>query len=199
MRSLLLLAVLGAAVTGCLWNAAEAREWSRLEAEGEIFSAVMDSVFGSLDSDRLLVRATTSRGFIQEQLPDVFRRSMEEFPDLNAEAAADFLRINQEPRRIQAIEHHRFRVEIVDDSVFAGFHDDDSPDPREYWTRVRDRFGGATTIVSFSRPGFSVDRNEAFVVVNYGCGSLCGAGYNILMRRSADGWHVARLVNTWVS
>ena len=199
MRSALLVVFLACSGVGCVWSATEAQEWSRLDAEDEVFAAVLDSLFGSSHSDRRLVVRGTTWGVVPEQSPDVFRRSLEDFPELSPDAASDFLRINREPRRIEAIEHDRMRVEIVPDSVFTEFHGEDPEDPRVYWRRVRERFGGATTVVSFSRPGFNVARSEAFVEVGYLCGYLCGAGYEVLLRRSSDGWYVARLVRTSVS
>lgn len=199
MRFLLLLAVLTGTVTGCALRTSHSTEWSRLEAEQEIFEAVLDTVLATWRSERLLVRRLTSRGFIQEQLPDRFLASLEEFPGLSAEAAADFLSANEEPRLIGEMKHPRFRVELVDDSVLTALQSTGSSDLRDSWRRVRDHFEGATTIVRYSRPGFNAERDHAFLVVNYGCGPLCGAGYNILMRRGTRGWYVARLVNTFVA
>ncbi len=51
----------------------------------------------------------------------------------------------------------------------------------------------------FSRVGFTPLGGSALVFLSYYCGSLCGIGEYILLRRNSDGWEVVDEWVVWVS
>lgn len=54
-------------------------------------------------------------------------------------------------------------------------------------------------VVTFSRPGFSSDGNTAFLYYSYYCGSLCGSGFAVVLRRRGNRWEIDRESQVWVS
>lgn len=54
-------------------------------------------------------------------------------------------------------------------------------------------FATVTSIV------YTRDGRHALLHLSYYCGGTCGSGHVISLDRRADGWHVVKLVMTWVS
>jgi hypothetical protein len=193
-------AMLAATATGgCTARVRTPPEWDRLEAEEGVFVAVLNRVAADRHARRLLVRRKTSLGFLHEQLPDHFGKSVHAFRVLDSTAAEDFARMNEQSRSIERIGHTESRVDVVDDSVLGNPDATGSNDFFGHWHRLRDRFGDGTAVVTLSRPGFDRARKKAVMVLTYACGALCGAGYNVILRKEDTGWVVAKMVETWVS
>lgn len=191
---------LGTSATGgCVRRVQGSAEWNRRTAEDGVFVAVLDHLSAESHAERVLVRSRTSLGFVHAAAPDLFWKSFGESRVPNRAAVENFTRINQEPRSIERIGDTDSNVEVVADSVLSNLNGTDTRDLFGYWRRLRSRFGHGAIVVTLSRPGFDRERKEAVMVVSYACGSLCGAGYSVLLRRQAAGWSVARMVEMWVS
>ena len=67
------------------------------------------------------------------------------------------------------------------------------------WRRFYEKYPSSSGIVSFSRPGFNNEMNQAVVSTARSCGGLCGAGYFILLTKDQGRWKVRSKTNTWVS
>jgi hypothetical protein len=89
-------------------------------------------------------------------------------------------------------------VVLVPDSVLRALP---SGDPEVYWAAFRRRYSGATGLTAVSAVGESADGRQALLVVNHGCGGLCGWGYVVLLGRGrpGDAWRVRYARMLWVS
>jgi hypothetical protein len=65
-------------------------------------------------------------------------------------------------------------------------------DPRDYWAAFFRLFPGSPGVIELSRVGFSRDEQWALVLVEYGCGALCGGTLYVLVQRVGARWHVVR-------
>ena len=69
----------------------------------------------------------------------------------------------------------------------------------EGWKKLFEAFPGATGWTSVSLPGYSPDGDVAVVYVAHHCGSLCGQGMYVYLRRTDDQWKVLVRFPAWVS
>lgn len=58
----------------------------------------------------------------------------------------------------------------------------------DFWTRFRERFQDAVGLLTYSTTRLNTDAGVAALVVDFGCGFLCGNGGAFLMRRTGTGW-----------
>jgi len=69
----------------------------------------------------------------------------------------------------------------------------------ERWKKFYASFPGAHGWMTLSLPGYSSDRDIALVYVAHYCGSLCGGGAYVYLRRVEGQWKVIISIPTWVS
>lgn len=62
--------------------------------------------------------------------------------------------------------------------------------PEQYWAEFYRRYPGSNGSIAFSSIGYSADGSVALLVVEQGCGSLCGALSNVVVKREREGWRV---------
>jgi len=63
--------------------------------------------------------------------------------------------------------------------------------PEPYWSEFYRRYPGSNGSISFSSIGYSADGNVALLMLEQGCGSLCGALSDVVVRRERGRWRVA--------
>lgn len=125
-------------------------------------------------------------------------RIMREMPGLDPSTWASFVRHNQRaepacgtlplpnPVQHRSVATDRGRLEGVDAET--------------YWRRFRELYPGAAGSVSTSGVGVSRDGRQALLLIDHGCGSLCGSGHIVLLERDAAGrWRIRAAHMTWVS
>ena len=64
--------------------------------------------------------------------------------------------------------------------------------PGSYWQGFYQRFPRSPGIVTFSAVGFSADGRSALVMVDTGCGGMCGHTYYYLLQYLGGRWTVIR-------
>jgi hypothetical protein len=87
-------------------------------------------------------------------------------------------------------------VVLLDRAALAALSRDN---PRRYWTEFDQRYPSTNGIISLSAIGYSADGNRAVLMVDVGCGELCGNGYIVVAKRERGKWYLAKIQNTWVS
>lgn len=70
---------------------------------------------------------------------------------------------------------------------------------RDDWQQLASRLDGVRGYVSFSRVGFAEGGKLAVVYVEFSCGSLCGYGSYLILRKSAEGWERVAERVSWVA
>jgi hypothetical protein len=69
----------------------------------------------------------------------------------------------------------------------------------EAWEKLYESFPGATGWMSVSLPGYSPKGDIAVVYTAHHCGSLCGQGFYVYLRRANGQWQVLVRFPVWVS
>jgi hypothetical protein len=72
--------------------------------------------------------------------------------------------------------------------------------PNGYWDAFYARYPRTAGFTATSGVGVSRDGRQALLVVEHGCGALCGHGHVVLLGRGSDGvWRVRYARMTWAS
>ena len=78
------------------------------------------------------------------------------------------------------------------DVLFKGFSD-------EGWEAYWKKYPHATGLLTFSRVGFSAQKNKAFVYAHESCGPRCGDGSSFLLEKENGSWKVKEEKQLWIS
>jgi hypothetical protein len=69
----------------------------------------------------------------------------------------------------------------------------------QYWEEFYALYRGSTGHISLSSIGYNKDRSVAMLVIDRGCGSLCGSGDVVTLKRVGARWRVTGILNMWMS
>ena len=114
---------------------------------------------------------------------------LEKVPEVDRAALSDFQERNNESRSVRYLSSLDLSVPVVLVSrhILESFLHN-GPEP--YWEEFYRRYPGSNGSISFSSIGYSADGNLAILVVDRGCGSLCGALSNVVAKRALGRWRV---------
>jgi hypothetical protein len=115
---------------------------------------------------------------------------LDKLSEVDSTAISDFQKQNSESRSLRYLASLDFSVPIVLVSrrtLQSFLHN--GPEP--YWSEFYRRYPGSNGSISFSSIGYTVDGNVAVLVVEHGCGSLCGTLSNVVVKRERGRWRVA--------
>lgn len=180
--SLLLVALLGT------YSAGQSRP--REAAESEVQSAVLDSFFVRPGIERLVIVDSTVRGadhFVDEDYASALRR----LGSLPAGLREDCERKRSAVTKVVAL-RTRVPVDVFTAEDRAALRD--ALNPTDYWRRFDARFPRSSGLIAVSRVGFSADGQHALMLVDYGCGGLCGGTVYYLLTRERSMWRTVRTV-----
>ena len=114
---------------------------------------------------------------------------VEKMPEVDKAALSDFQERNNESRSVRYLSSLDLSVPVVlvsRHTLESFLHN--GPEP--YWEEFYRRYPGSNGRISFSSIGYSADGNLAILVVDQGCGSLCGALSNVVVKRALGRWRV---------
>ena len=116
--------------------------------------------------------------------------------DLSVETWSDFTRRNSEMAEITtALPTPSVLGLVKGDSLEPIF----STPLTDAWPTFRSRHAGASGFATVSRVGFAPDTTSALVFATVSCGSLCGYGQYVHLRRDGDSWEVVGTSITWIT
>jgi len=190
-------------VLGWLISTACARQPPRLADFGardlEVYAAVLDSMFAPRAISRYSrIAVVESTEVFKRETTKALIESLTKVPGVDSAAARDLAARSYEPHSLKGIASVRLRMPVL----LLGRSSLDPlprPDPDKYWTAFYEKFPGTNGLISLSAVGYSADGNRGVLMVDVGCGGLCGNGYIVVVTRERDEWRIAHIQNTWVS
>ena len=163
---------------------------------------VLDSMFVPRGSNanrvKQLVILDSTFTFRRENIvPGVFN-DLYHLPGADSTAINDFAQRNLESHSLRYLSTLRLGIPIglVSRETLSSLP---HGDPEKYWGEFYRRYPGSGGSISFSAIGYGPDGNLALLMVATGCGSLCGAGYNVVVKKDAGRWRVRAIQMTVVS
>jgi hypothetical protein len=169
-------------------------------ADSAVYRAVLDSMFipHSVNSiTRLVIRDSTSSFQPENPGPDAFT-DLYRLPEVDSAAVRDFARRNRQPQSLRYLSTLGLRVPVVliNADSLRGLN---RTNPDKFWSGFYSRYPGAGGTISLHSIGYGAKGTIAVLIVDQGCGSLCGGGYNIVVKRERGRWRVLAIQQTWVS
>jgi hypothetical protein len=163
-------------------------------ADPSVYRAVLDSMSirhgGRRPSQLVVVDSTLT---VQPQ--DL---ELDKLPGVDSAAISDFQKRNSESHSLRYLSSLDLSVPIIlvsHETLESFLHN--GPEP--YWKEFYRRYPGSNGSVSFSSISYSADGNVALLVVEQGCGSLCGTLSNVVVKREHGRWRVAVIQITEIS
>ena len=165
----------------------------------EVYAAVLDSMFAPTPVSRYSrIAVVESTEVFKRENSKALIESLIKVQQVDSTAARDLAARSYEPHSLKRIAGLRLRMPVL----LLGHSSLDSlprPDPDKYWTEFYRRFPNTNGLISLSPIGYSASGNLGVLMVDVGCGGLCGNGYIVVVKRERDKWHIAHIENTWVS
>ena len=176
------------ALAGCA-SAPRAAAPAPATDEAAVYAAVIDH-FVPAGKSVVVIDSTAVRGPVGG---DVARRA-------SAELAASFTEANRARRPIprplpttRTVWFTRHR-ELPFAAGGAGIEDLEAR-----WREFNQRYPDAQGFHEFSAIGFDAARSTAVLYASHGCGSLCGSGNLVTLRRTGGRWQVVEAQMLWAS
>jgi hypothetical protein len=185
MRIQMRIPLLSLALCAC----AQARYASKPDphsADPAVYRAVLDSMSvqqrGKRPTQLVVIDSTLT---VQPQ--DL---ELDKLPGVDSAAISDFQKRNSDSHSLGYLSSPDLSVPIVLVSrrILQSFLHN-GPEP--YWSEFYRRYPGSNGSISFSSIGYAVDGNAAVLVVEHGCGGLCGTLSNVVVKRERGRWRVA--------
>jgi hypothetical protein len=164
-------------------------------ADPAVYRAVLDSMSVSQGGNRAtqLVVIDSTLTVQSQDIGEFYK-----LPGVDSAAVSDFQKRNGEPHSLRYLSSPDLSLPIVlvsRQTLQSFLHN--GPEP--YWREFYRRYPGSNGSISFSTIGYGADGNVALLVAERGCGSLCGALSNVVVKRERARWRVAVIKITVMS
>ena len=184
--------------TACAHPARE-RSSDRDSVDMAVYKAVLDSMFTPRAESRFYRIAITdsTEVYKRENNPAVIA-SLLQVPGVDSAAARDFAGRSYQAHSLKGISKLRLRMPVLllDPNALISLP---RQEPYRYWKEFYERFPGTSGLISLSAIGYNADGNLGVLMVDVGCGGLCGNGYIVVVKRENGRWHPATIQGTWIS
>jgi len=200
-RALAALTLLGAVAVGApLW----AQSTSFPTNDAEVYAAALDTLFGSQlrgTGRRLLVVDSTQPCRRGGACGPSFWNAVWRLAGSDSITVAEFEARSRNPSSLEDLRGGSGRIRLPSVTLVARDFYRDLPrtNPDLFWRAFRERFPATLGWATLSAVGYGDSGRQAVVYVEHHCGSLCGAGNLVLLRKTDAGWSVIAIEETWVS
>ncbi len=175
-------------VISLLFAATNGADTTRVDVERLVQAVVIDSLFVRDTTRQVVVGDSTVIGgshFVDEDYQSALRM----LGTLPAGLQADFESVRGHGRAMGPLP---LRRPVVSMSAEVRQRMRAIRNPAKYWAAFFDEFPGTPGRIEVSRVGLSPDGRSALVLVEYGCGGMCGGTLYLLVQRDGDRWRITR-------
>jgi hypothetical protein len=164
-----------------------------------IYQIVLDSMFvaGAAGRLRQLVLRDSTRVLDGQDPARTLKNDFFGYP-VDTAAVRDLLARSREARSLKEATRLPLRIPVtlVDRQTLSSLP---QRDPERYWSEFYEKYPGSDGLIEVSTIGYGPNGDFAILLVDRGCGSLCGHGYIVALRRVAGVWRIASIQQTWIS
>lgn len=154
-------------------------------ADVDVYRAVLDSI-ASREPGRPPTQLVVTDSTFTVQPQDL---ELDKMPGVDSASIADFAQRNNESHSLRYLASLNTSVPIVlvSRKTLASFRGNG---PEAYWSELYRKYPGSSGSIGFSAIGYNADASVAVLVVETGCGSLCGELSNVVVKREGRQWHI---------
>lgn len=164
-----------------------------------IYQTVLDSMFVASEGGglRQLALRDSTRVLDGQDLARTLNNEFFGYP-VDTPAVRDLLTRSREARSLKEVTRLPLRipVRLVDRQTLSALP---QLDLEGYWSEFYKKYPGSNGLIELSTIGYDPNGDLAILMVDRGCGSLCGHGYIVALRRVAGVWRIASIQQTWIS
>ena len=165
-----------------------------------VYRTVLDSMFVRRGDSRItqLVLSDSTTSLKGENLVAGLIKEFSRLPGVDTAAVRDLAIRSRERRSLEGMPRLglKVRITLVNRQTLSTLPREN---PDKYWSEFYQRYPGSSGSIELSAIGYSPNKDLAILMVDQGCGSLCGNGYVVALRWVAGGWRIAAIQQTWVS
>jgi hypothetical protein len=177
--------------------------YSQSEDEYQVYSTVLREMFVgdkvTFDTQskvkQLVILNLTNTNYASSENKENWQQVRLRLPALSDETLADF-----ESKLKNASELKRsFKIDLQYSLINKQQLDEAFTGGEDAWTSFYKKFPDSGGYVSLSNVGFNNARDQALVYFVHWCGSLCGTGHYIPLRKKENSWSVLEKGMIWIS
>jgi hypothetical protein len=165
-----------------------------------VYRAVLDSMFVPQTAGRVtqLVVKDSTTVWKRENLVSGVIEGFYRLAGVDTAAVRDFEGRNRDAHSLKELSQAGLPIPIalVNNQTLRALPREDAD---RYWSQFYELYPGSNGHIGVSAIGYSAHGDVAILMVGIGCGSLCGGGYMVSLRRSGATWRIAVIQATWVS
>ena len=169
-------------------------------SDAAVYRAVLDSLFIQPGKNRItqLVIKDSTTVWRRENLIGGVIEGFFKLPGVDTSAVRDFEARNRDavPLKELSLLGLKTPVTLVADQALSSLP---RQDPDRYWNQFYQRYPGSSGQIALSAVGYGATGNIAILMVSNGCGTLCGSGDMVVLKRTGQVWRIAAIQNLWVS
>jgi hypothetical protein len=164
------------------------------DEEYAVYSSVLREQFVSERTQVVVIVNQTTGIPPYSGTPDAnyFRRASSAVSQVTID---DYLTKNNQTHPLSDRFNTRVRRVLFDNAEFHRLF----RDVTKGWEEFYRRFPNSGGFIRFSRVGFNVERTQALVYVEHGCGGTCGAGRYLLLAKREGVWRIEGAYMAWIS
>jgi hypothetical protein len=199
---------LGLILLGCVHRNEDGNGSAR-SVDLAVYRAVLDSMFVKAAPSRIVQLVVLDKTFVLKRATSVGSEfdAFYRLAGADTTAVRDLEALSREAHSLEALARLPLRIPVKLVSVetlksLLSQPPDSSIqhlDPDMYWKRFYKQYPGSLGQISLSAIGYSANGDWAILMLDQGCGSLCGNGYMVSVRRTGGEWRIANIQRTWVS
>jgi hypothetical protein len=169
-------------------------------ADQAVYRAVLDSLFVPHNSSRvthLVIVDSTSTYRLDVPGAEAVR-ALYRIPGIDSAAIRDYETRNLQPHSLKYLPTLGLRLPVVL-ATSESLRVVPGEGPEKYWNRFYQRYPHSGGSIILSAIGYNVKGDVAILMVEHGCGGLCGSGSTVVVRRDDGRWHLIAVQNLWMS
>jgi len=153
--------------------------------DAAVYRAVLDSISRTGGNQPITQLVITDSTFTEDgELTELAK-----VPGVDSAIMSDFRKRNAEPHSLAYLSSAAFRIPLVlvgRDNLHSFLQNG----PEAYWSEFHRRYPGSNGSIAFSSIGYSANSDLAVLLIDRGCGTLCGELSNVVVKRESAHWRV---------
>ncbi|MFT3743480.1 MAG: hypothetical protein QM785_04210 [Pyrinomonadaceae bacterium] len=149
--------------------------------------------------EQIVIRDRTHSNYAWSSSKENWEQVKIRLPGLTDDTIADYEAVRKSEEPLQTKLDIPFKYVLISDKQLGEIFRDTKDRSFDYWPSFYKNYPGSAGYNSFSRVGFDKAKQNALVYFVNWCGSLCGTGSYLHLKKGENGWSVKNAGGMWIS